>query len=251
MARAKTPTAPDIAPTPPLARKQTRLSAEERQQQILHGAILYFSEKGFAGQTRELSRRLGITQPLLYSYFKSKQDLIDQVYLHVFMGRWQPHWLQLLEDESRPLGERLVDFYLTYSSATYRPEWIRIYLYAGLEGGELNRRYLQRVKADLLEPCCRQLRRHCGLQNEASAVSEQEVEFFWTLHDGIFYTAIREAVYRLPMAVAFEQKVRYAVEAFLAGAQATYPRLVAETKALQAASGERLRPAARELRPVR
>ncbi|WP_418316537.1 TetR/AcrR family transcriptional regulator [Piscinibacter sakaiensis] len=160
----------------PVARKRTRLRADERHQQILHGAIHYFAEAGFAGHTRELSRRLGITQPLLYSYFKSKQDLIDQVYLHVFMGRLQPHWLELLEDESRPLGERLVDFYGTYSSATYRPEWIRIYLFAGLEGGDLNRRYLKRVKSDLLVPCCRQLRRHCGIKDSAP-VSDRKSNF--------------------------------------------------------------------------
>ena len=224
-------------PPPPAPRK--RMPAAERQQQILQGAVLYFAEKGFAGQTRELSRRLGITQPLLYSYFKSKQDLIDQVYQHVFMSRWQPQWLALIEDDTLPLGERLVRFYMTYSAATYRPEWIRIYLYAGLEGGELNRRYLQLVKTQLLEPCCRQLRRHCGLADERSPVSEQEIEFYWTLHDGIFYTAVREAVYGLPMAVAFESKLRFAVDAFLAGARQVLPRLVAEASASPPAPANR------------
>jgi AcrR family transcriptional regulator len=210
------------------ALKIPRLRAEERQQQILHGAIRYFSEKGFAGQTRELSRRLGITQPLLYRYFKSKQDLIDKVYVHVFMGRWQPQWITLLENESIPLGDRLVTFYRAYSLATYQPEWIRIYMFAGLESSDLNRRYLQLIKKDLLVPCCLQLRKFCGIKNHERPVSEQEIEFYWTLHDGLFYTAIRETIYRLPMKISFDDKVRFAVENFLAGARTVYPKLMAE-----------------------
>jgi AcrR family transcriptional regulator len=48
---------------PGLAR---RPDPEERRRQILEAAIAYLAECGFAGQTRELSRRIGITQPLLY-----------------------------------------------------------------------------------------------------------------------------------------------------------------------------------------
>ncbi|HTK01642.1 MAG TPA: TetR/AcrR family transcriptional regulator [Bordetella sp.] len=209
------------------AEKKPRLRAAERQQQILHGAIRYFSEKGFAGHTRELSQRLGITQPLLYRYFKSKQDLIDQVYLHVFMGRWQPQWIALLRDRSLSLQERLVRFYREYARATYQPEWIRIYMFAGLESSGLNRRYLQLIKKDLLAPCCQELRHHCGVPDD-TPISEQEIEFYWTLHDGLFYTAIRETIYQSPMEVPFDDKVRYAVENFLAGARTVYPRLVSE-----------------------
>lgn len=183
---------------------------------------------GFAGHTRELSRRLNITQPLLYRYFKSKKELIDKVYLHVFMGRWQPEWITLLQDRTVPLDKRLVRFYQEYARATYQPEWIRIYMFAGLESSDLNRRYLQLIKKDLLVPCCKELRVHCGILDENLPVSEQEIEFYWTLHDGLFYTAVRETIYKSPMNVTFEDKVRYAVDNFLAGAKVVYPRLVAQ-----------------------
>ncbi len=48
---------------------RARLAPEARERLILDEAIRYFSDVGFGGQTRELSRRLGITQPLLYRYF--------------------------------------------------------------------------------------------------------------------------------------------------------------------------------------
>lgn len=183
---------------------------------------------GFAGHTRELSRRLNITQPLLYRYFKSKKELIDKVYLHVFMGRWQPQWITLLQDRTIPLDTRLVRFYQEYARATYQPEWIRIYMFAGLESSDLNRRYLQLIKKDLLVPCCKELRVYCGILDENQPVSEQEIEFYWTLHDGLFYTAVRETIYKSPMNVTFDDKVRYAVDNFLAGAKVVYPKLVAQ-----------------------
>jgi hypothetical protein len=35
--------------------------------------------------TRDLARRLGVTQPLLYRYFPSKDDLIKEVYRTVYL----------------------------------------------------------------------------------------------------------------------------------------------------------------------
>ena len=90
---------------------KTRLSPLDRERQIIDGAIAYFAEVGFSGQTRELSKRLGITQPLLYRYFSSKQALVDRVYQTVFEGRWNPAWIDLLKDRSVPFRDRLIEFY--------------------------------------------------------------------------------------------------------------------------------------------
>jgi AcrR family transcriptional regulator len=90
---------------------KVRLSPAERERQIIEGAITFFSEVGFSGQTRELSKRLGITQPLLYRYFSSKQALVERVYRTVFEGRWNPAWVSLIRDRALPLRERLIEFY--------------------------------------------------------------------------------------------------------------------------------------------
>ena len=52
-----------------LAAPRLRLASADRERQIIDGAIAYFSDAGFSGHTRELSKRMGITQPLLYRYF--------------------------------------------------------------------------------------------------------------------------------------------------------------------------------------
>jgi AcrR family transcriptional regulator len=216
---------------------KTRLSPADRERQIIDGAIAYFSEVGFSGQTRELSKRLGITQPLLYRYFSNKQALIDRVYQTVFEGRWNPGWIRLLEDRTIPLRDRLIEFYRQYSEATYRPEWIRIYMHAGLSIPTLNQRYIKLVRKELMPVYCRELRAYCGIRNDDSAVSDDEMEFVWSLHGGIFYYAVRQHVYKIRTTVSFMTKVEFAVDNFLEGSKTVYPRLLAA-----ASSSKNLRP---------
>ena len=206
---------------------RARLSPADRERHIIDGAIAYFSEVGFSGQTRELSKRLGITQPLLYRYFSNKQALVDRVYETVFEGRWNPAWVGLLQNRAIPLRERLVEFYRQYSEATYRPDWIRIYMYAGLSGPVLNQRYIKLIRRELMPVYCRELRDYCGLGKLTAPVSDDEMEFVWSLHGGLFYYAVRHHVYKLRMSVDFMTKATFAIDNFLAGAKTTYPRLLA------------------------
>jgi AcrR family transcriptional regulator len=206
---------------------QARLSPAEREKQIIDGAIAYFAEVGFSGQTRELSHRLGITQPLLYRYFANKQELVERVYQTVFEGRWNPDWIALLQDQNRPLRERLLEFYRRYSEATYQPDWIRIYMYAGLSNPELNQRYIKLIRRELMPVMCRELRRYCGIKDVSAKVSDEEMEYVWSLHGGIFYYAVRHHVYKVELSVGLMEKAAFAIDNFLAGALVTYPRLVA------------------------
>jgi AcrR family transcriptional regulator len=205
-----------------------RLSPEERERQILEGAVSFFSEVGFSGQTRELSRRLGITQPLLYRYFSSKQALIDRVYDHVFLKRWKPEWVTLIHDQDLPLRERLIEFYRQYATAIYQPEWVRIYIFAGLAGTGLNKRYLSLVERELLNALCMELRSHCGHAEIVAPVAPQETEFVWSLHGGLFYYAVRHCIFGIDFEVDFLANVATVIDNFLAGAKSTYPKLLAE-----------------------
>lgn len=216
---------------------KSRLSPAERERQIIDGAIAYFAEAGISGQTRELSKRLGITQPLLYRYFPSKQALLDRVYSTVFEGRWNPAWASLIRDRSIPLRDRLIEFYRQYSEATYRPDWLRIYLHAGLSDPAFNQRYIRLIQRELLPAYAREVRHYCGLESADLPVSNEEIEFVWSLHGGMFYYAVRQHIYQLQMQVPFMEKVVPAVDNFLAGARTTYPALLA------AVSGRTKRPA--------
>jgi AcrR family transcriptional regulator len=187
-------------------------------------AVRFFAEFGFNGQTRELAQRLGITQPLLYRYFPTKQDLIDRVFDELFLKRIDPQWATLITDRSRPLNERLVDFYERYARMTYTYEWIRIYMFSALRGNDLNRRYIRIVEERVLKPICAEIRLHCALPiDESSPITEAELEHVWVMHGGLFYYAVRKYIYHSRVGRDFTQTIRRSVEAMLAGVKAIGP----------------------------
>ena len=198
-----------------------RLAAAAREQQILAEAVRFFAEVGFNGQTRELAQRIGITQPLLYRYFPTKRDLIERVFKEVFLKRIDPEWSKLIADRTRPLEERLLEFYEHYARAVYNYEWIRIYMFAALMGEDLNRRYIKIVEEKLLKPICVEIRHDCGLALGNAPISEAELEHVWVMHGGIFYYAVRKYVYHSRVGTDFRAIVRRTVRAMLAGVKAT------------------------------
>ena len=217
-----------------------RLDPIVRRQQILDAAISYFAEAGFGVQTRELSRRLGVSQPLLYRYFPSKQDLISAVFEAVFMSQWRNEWIIELQDRKVPLRERLLAFYLQYAGATYRPEWIRIYMYAGLADMDLNRDYLALVRKKLLIVMCAEFRHTFmpqAIADNLPPISAREIELLWTLHGGMFYWAIRRNIFNIKSVTPFETRTTDAIDLFLAGARELYPQVVAQTLAAATGAG--------------
>jgi AcrR family transcriptional regulator len=122
--------------------KQKWRSPDDRHREFVAKATEFFSEQGFAGGTRDLARRLGVTQPLLYRYGPSKDDLIKEVYRTVYLEPLDTGWEKLLTDRSRPIRDRLREFYDAYTNVILTRKWLRIYLYAGLKGMDINRRYV-------------------------------------------------------------------------------------------------------------
>jgi AcrR family transcriptional regulator len=202
--------------------RRRRLDPKEREQLIVDGAIRFFAEVGFEGQTRELAKRLGITQPLLYRYFPSKEQLIERVYQEVYLKRWQPHWERLISDRSRSLEARLVQFYREYTRVIFNYEWVRIFMFAGLKGVNINERYLAIVRDKLFIPLCTELREVAGLPDtEQVPLTEEEIELATTLHGGIYYTAIRKWIYHLPIPEDLDDHVERVVHTFLCGVPST------------------------------
>ena len=175
------------------APKRKRLSSEERREAFLQKAIEFFADEGFSSSTRELAKRLDVTQPLLYRYFASKDALIAEVYEAVYVRRWRAEWDEMLADRSVPLRARLIGFYHAYTDVVFQRDWMRIFLFAGLKGGEINRRYIDRVSARILQPIVREYRHASGkFQGE---VSDAEIELAWSVHGGIYYYGVRTEIY--------------------------------------------------------
>ena len=196
--------------------KQKRLAPDDRRREFVAKATEFFSEEGFGGGTRALAHRLGVTQPLLYRYFPSKDDLIKEVYRTVYLDPLETGWEKLLSDRSRPLRDRLREFYGAYTDAIFTRKWLRIYLYSGLKGLDINRWYVGMVKDKILTRIIRECRHEVGLpvQNKPTAA---EIELAWVLHGGIFYYGVRKYIYESPVLEDKEQMISDALDVFLAG----------------------------------
>jgi AcrR family transcriptional regulator len=196
--------------------KQTRLAPDERRAAFVRQAAELFSEQGFDVGTRELARKLGVTQPLLYRYFPSKEDLIKEVYRTVYVERWQPEWDGLLSDRSLPVRTRLQQFYDAYTDAIFTREWIRIYLFSGLKGVEINRWYVRLVEARILTRIVEEVRHDAGLP-AAAAPTPAEMELAWQLHGGIFYYGVRKHIYGSDVLDDKPAVIANALDVFLTG----------------------------------
>jgi AcrR family transcriptional regulator len=186
------------------------MPAEARREQIVAGAVCYFAEVGFGGTTRDLAQRIGITQALLYRYFASKAELAEAVFERVFLDRVSPAWPAEIRDRSRPLEARLNGFYRQYAAAIFTYEWMRIFMWAGLAGEALNRRYLDHVADRLLAP----LREEVA---EAGPYRAPDMEAMWALHGSIVYLGIRRFIYHLPTPADPGPAISQTVGRFLSG----------------------------------
>lgn len=195
--------------------KRKRLSSGERREDFITKAIDFFADEGFESSTRGLARKLGVTQPLLYRYFPSKEDLISEVYDAVYVNRWRPEWEDLLRDRNRPLIDRLNEFYNVYTDVIFNRQWMRIYLFSGLKGVDINRRYMQLVRQRILEPILKEARAEMGLPDMPP--KDCEVEFAWVMHGGLFYYGVRDLIYESTLETQKHRVIADAVAAFMAG----------------------------------
>ncbi|BBB98452.1 MULTISPECIES: TetR/AcrR family transcriptional regulator [Bradyrhizobium] len=196
--------------------KQRRLSAVDRRSEFVTKATELFAEEGFGGGTRALAHKLGVTQPLLYRYFPSKDDLIKEVYRKVYLEPLEIGWEKLLSDRSRPLRVRLQEFYEIYTDAIFNRRWLRIYLYSGLKGLDINRWYVGMVKDKILTRILRECRHDAGLATQGRP-SAAELELAWVFHGGIFYYGVRKYIYEAPVLEDKAQMISDALDIFLAG----------------------------------
>lgn len=209
-----------------------RLSKSARREQILTKAIELFSAQGFDASTHKLAEFAGVTQPLLYNYFPSKEALIEAVYERIYLDRWDPQWDALLADRARPLDQRLIAFYADYVAAISEPHWLRVYLYSGLKALEINRKYMGVVEDRLLRPICAEIRAAHDLADpEAAPITSIELETVWTLHSGVFYHVIRREIFEAPAGAPMSDVVASAVRMLLAGAPCVFRAAIAQSDA--------------------
>lgn len=213
---------------PPRPASQKRLPPAERERLIAAAAVRFFAERGFEGRTRDLARRIGVTQPLLYRYFPSKEALIERVYREVFVNPWNPEWPAWLADRSVPLSQRFTRFYQDYGRLSLSYEWVRLFVFAGLKGLDLNARLLKTVRRRIFTRVIAELRHAYGLPGfDEVPLTEHEIELIWALHAAIFYIGTRRWIYGLAVPKDLDALIAAMVKSFLRGAPAAIAGMIA------------------------
>ena len=209
------------------ARTRRRLPSAERLAALIEGAATAFAEDGFGVTTRELARRMGVTQALLYKHFSSKDALIDAVLERRFLAERSGPNPGLL-DGSGPLEDRIAAFYTDFVNRATR-ENLRLFLRASLDGINLPVRYRSRLDQRYLLPILGALRREAGLPDlESLQVASEERELAVMLHGALVFTLIRRDVYRVAFPVSHPDIVALQARVYAVGAVAEMRRLHAE-----------------------
>lgn len=220
-------TRPASVPAKPAAGPRRRLAGEAREKAIVEAAVQFFAEVGFDGDTRELARRVGVTQSLIFKYFPSKAALIEKVYQEVYVGRWNPYWEVIIADRRVPLEERLTRLYSDYAKTALTWDWVRLFMFSGLKGEAINQRYLHFLRSRVLEPVALELRAELGLPGPQDVpLGELEIELVWGINARIFYFGQRRWIFDVPLEADLDALIRLTIRHFMAGAREVLPGLV-------------------------
>ncbi|WP_338822847.1 TetR/AcrR family transcriptional regulator [Bradyrhizobium septentrionale] len=196
-----------------------RLAPEERSQMILDHAIAFFAERGFDGQLKDLAEIAGVSQALIFAYYGSKQVLIERVYEKVYIGRWKDSWHEMLVDRTKPLDERLREYYADYLKAIDEPIWIRIVLHSGLSGNELTRRYVSGRVEKILRTIVSEV--YDTFKFSKKDFPEADLyEIVWDLQASFLYGLVRKHIWNLPVMQDSERLIEQRVRHFMSGLNA-------------------------------
>lgn len=196
------------------ATPRRRLSPEARRDEIVQAAVTLFAETGFDGSTRDVARGAGITQPLLYRYFPSKESLIEAVYAHVFLESWDPAWDEMLADRSLPVMTRFQTFYESYTETIFQPVWLRLWHFASLRDAEVYGWYKEVVQEQILKPLVRERRTELGVE-QGFQVSAADLEVTWLLHGGLLNYGLRTQVTGQEDTATRTEVIRQALEMYM------------------------------------
>ena len=193
------PSGADVANTPQPethekdAPRRRRLSRDARKGEIVQAAVAQFAEAGFDGSTRDIALRAGITQPLLYRYFPSKDDLIEAVYEQVYLNKWDPAWDKALTDRSRSVKDRFQGFYEEYTQTIFDPVSLRISGFAALRNAQIHDWYNHVIQEMILKPLVRERRVELGMADDI-LVPKDELQAPWLMHGSLLHYAKRRYI---------------------------------------------------------
>ena len=126
-----------------------RMSAGGRREQILEGAMRLFAQKGFRGTTtREIARRLDISEALMFKYFPSKEALYRAIIQKKTDGSaemlFPKEAIQAKDD--RQVFRAIASYLIRRNQED--PTFMRLILYSSLERHDLSNIFFENHAAE-------------------------------------------------------------------------------------------------------
>jgi AcrR family transcriptional regulator len=200
----------------PKTRRKRNLPAGERRRELLDAALDLFSEKGMSITIQALADRVNVTQPLVHRYFATRADLIAGIREKIQFAHWDPAWREVLTDRSRPLQERIADFYGRYLPHIYSARWYRGFWYAALTDPTFAQEFLARVHEELLLSIIGEARHKFGYPDlMCRPATPREIELVWGMHSTNIFIGIRRYVYQTSVSPDLQTTVLDQMRAYL------------------------------------
>ncbi len=139
---------------------RTRISAEHRRQQILEVAMRLFARRGFDGvTTRQIAKRAGVTEALIFRHFPRKQDLYWAVIEYKCSARHTDAIYQKLETNGNDLATLSLLAEELLRRMSEDQTLFRLLLFSALEQHSLSRRFFRTHIAERYEILAAYIRR--------------------------------------------------------------------------------------------
>ena len=136
-----------LAKSPQVTAEQSDTEEPDTQQKIFDAALTVFSSKGHDGaRMQEIADLAGINRALLHYYFRTKRQLYEDVFAHLF-GQYVQSFRTTMDPE-RPFAESLrtwIDNYIDY--VRDHQDMARLVMLENLAGGTLLGQHLARAFA--------------------------------------------------------------------------------------------------------
>ena len=118
--------------------RRKRMKAGERRQEIIRAAMEVFAENGFGGSTtREIAENAGISEAMIYSHFRNKEDLYTAI-IDEKLQESEPLYYPLdairNRDDQRVFATIVSNYLHRHGEDT---TLLRLLLFSALEGHEL------------------------------------------------------------------------------------------------------------------
>lgn len=113
-------------------------------------------------------------------------------------------------------------FYERYTDAIFEPKWMRIYMFAGLRGLDINRRWIDFVENQVVAKICAEVRIKMGLPSpDQCSITPEEIDLYWMFHSGIFYYGVRSHVYGIQPRTELKRFIELSIFGLLKGFPST------------------------------